>query len=738
MLNIPSIACQLFLLLFTTSTWADFRLMSHDRLKYIHTEVFKTFIPFSDNELNTTIKHLLDQASENFFTNAVKIPKIRYGLFLLDNLHLLHNQLFIKFYYQTMTNSGEEIPSINKQSLGSIKQFIQSLGIKKMKLSIVDLSIDQRLRLFYELINSEINLLRCLGFYLRLYYAHAIFEGPVGAKISGIVDAGHKKASIMPGMPTFKSHLYYNHDKSSIVGKLDAIVVGSGPAGSVVAHQLRKHHYKILVVESGPLVIPGAVDTTSNSRFMENQGPRLSEDGSIALLNGEVVGGGSNVNLDMSFPPTRDTVKRRFNKWHEDKIIPDDLWTESEIADAYRWVKRVFTPRLISWSEINENNKILMNGAKALKIPFERYELNQYLPTLSPHSVYNKKSSFEQLLLPAMLKEQNPISLLSNCRVSKILIKNDRAYGLECVYNPKDFGQGIVHDLYGFKIKPKTKVTIYADNIILAAGNLGSSLVLLNSEIDNQNIGTGFVAHPFISLMGKFDHEINAHVGEPSTIFVDHYMPTDAAPDRDGYLIEAGLGRLSLWALLIPGLPKQMKENFANITHVGGFSVMLTDTPNEQNRITLDKDGQPRIHYHLSDADRARLIEGVKTSVKILFAAGAQEISFNSFEYPFFQSGSPYSNTITPNMNLEEIFRRFYIVPGQTSLLGSHMMAGNKLGVDPKTSVVNGDYQVWNTNNLYVVDSSIFPSSVGANPMQTIYTCAKIFADRFIKNSMRN
>ncbi len=34
--------------------------------------------------------------------------------------------------------------------------------------------------------------------------------------------------------------------------------------------------------------------------------------------------------------------------------------------------------------------------------------------------------------------------------------------------------------------------------------------------------------------------------------------------------------------------------------------------------------------------------------------------------------------------------------------------------------------------NLYVMDSSIFPTSVGANPMQAIYTFAKIFSDRLL------
>jgi choline dehydrogenase-like flavoprotein len=45
---------------------------------------------------------------------------------------------------------------------------------------------------------------------------------------------------------------------------------------------------------------------------------------------------------------------------------------------------------------------------------------------------------------------------------------------------------------------------------------------------------------------------------------------------------------------------------------------------------------------------------------------------------------------------------------------------------------------VWNVltrqeiPNLYVMDSSMFPTSVGANPMQSIYAFAKIFSDRLI------
>ena len=35
---------------------------------------------------------------------------------------------------------------------------------------------------------------------------------------------------------------------------------------------------------------------------------------------------------------------------------------------------------------------------------------------------------------------------------------------------------------------------------------------------------------------------------------------------------------------------------------------------------------------------------------------------------------------------------------------------------------------------MYVIDSSIFPTSVGANPMQSVYTFAYLFCDRLLQD----
>lgn len=708
--------------------------MSEQRLNLVHHALFDAFIPFSDNEMDTTVTHLLKYARAVSFSKIQLYPNIRAALFLLDNLHFLHSRTVLKLYYNVIAKDKNESHLVTKQSLKPVRDFIFGLNERKFNLSIVDLSKKERLEFLAILNQSELNVLRQIGLYIRMFYNQSLYEGGLSEKISGHADHGTIKADIVPTLPKFKTHLAYDKEDSRIVGKLDAIIVGSGPSGSVAAYELQRKGLKVLVVEAGPLVIPGAFDTTSDAKFMEGQAPRIVEDGSVVLLNGEAVGGGTVVNLNMAFAPTMPIVRHRFHLWHEKKLIPDDIWTDEEIDRAYAWVEALFKPRTVAWNEINHNNVALMAGAYNLGIPYKRYVLNTYKPQESPYSVSGKKTSFDQLLKPAMTSDKNPASLLTDCRVSEVLIHHGQAYGIECIYQPNVYGLGILHDLYGFNIQPGTKITIEANNIILAAGNLGTSTILLKSHINNQNIGRGFVVHPMLPLMGKFSERINADEGEPSTIFVDHFMPTDDNKDMPGYLFEVGLGKMSLWSLLVPGLPKQIQANLKTIGHSAGFAVLLSDSVHEKNRVELDCHGKPKVHYHVSEDDRVRMTDGIKQGIKMLFAAGAKEVSFSSFEKPLFQNSLLTSNTLTPEMDIEEVMKDFKLTPNQTMLFGGHMMGGNKLGVSPKTSVVNSNYQVWNTKSLYVIDSSIFPESMGANPMQTIYTTAKIFADRFLRN----
>ncbi|HLH93911.1 MAG TPA: GMC family oxidoreductase [Xanthobacteraceae bacterium] len=78
--------------------------------------------------------------------------------------------------------------------------------------------------------------------------------------------------------------------------------------------------------------------------------------------------------------------------------------------------------------------------------------------------------------------------------------------------------------------------------------------------------------------------------------------------------------------------------------------------------------------------------------------------------------------------------RNFTIVPYQST----HNTGGTMMGSDPKSSVVNRYLQAWDAHNLFVVGASVFPQQHGYNPTGTVgalaYWSAKAITEQYIKN----
>jgi choline dehydrogenase-like flavoprotein len=50
-----------------------------------------------------------------------------------------------------------------------------------------------------------------------------------------------------------------------------------------------------------------------------------------------------------------------------------------------------------------------------------------------------------------------------------------------------------------------------------------------------------------------------------------------------------------------------------------------------------------------------------------------------------------------------------------------------------EAGVVGGDFRVHGTDNLYVVDASVFPTNLGVNPQLSIMALARIAAQRILQ-----
>jgi len=64
------------------------------------------------------------------------------------------------------------------------------------------------------------------------------------------------------------TRLAYDKTKKQLVEadghSIDVLIVGSGPAGSVLAHELRRNGKRVLLVERGSFVIPGSIGNAAH------------------------------------------------------------------------------------------------------------------------------------------------------------------------------------------------------------------------------------------------------------------------------------------------------------------------------------------------------------------------------------------------------------------------------------------------------------------------------------------
>lgn len=584
---------------------------------------------------------------------------------------------------------------------------------------------------------------------LRKIYVSMAYLSPFANQVAGIEKQGsllEKKNNIQLTIP--ESKLYINDDHIMHKdGEIDYLIIGSGPAGSLIAYELSqlKPESRILVVEKGPFVVPGILDTESNSQLMESNNKRTDTTGAIFIRNGSVVGGGTTVNLDLAFSPMLPSIRNNMQHWIDQKWISGDLFHLNEslndwyyLEKAYNYVSSKIGTRTVEDSEINLNNQILLNASKNART----YDLNS---KSGNKNEIHKISAVDSFLLPALQGDgcQSNVSLISDAKVTRIIFndsQNSKVTGIELTIGSSSNFEDkfLIKDLNKFYINQlspnqEDKYVIQAKNIILSAGALGSAELLLRSDIDNDNIGKGIVIHPSMGICARFDKKINPLEGLSTSV----YAPSEDI--RDGYFFEAMSAEPGFLAFLHQGSGKQILDVLENYNCLGGFGIMLVDSVNKENKVSINPETNlVEIAYKLSDHDKYRFREAIKCAVEMLLDQGAIEVFIPTIE-PIISNELKYFSIMSKDQ-VDRAVKKLKFMENENFISSAHMQASNKIGSNPKDCVVSHNFKVWNTKvsgskeipNLYVVDSSIFPSSVGANPMQSIYTIAKLFVDKMI------
>jgi choline dehydrogenase-like flavoprotein len=125
--------------------------------------------------------------------------------------------------------------------------------------------------------------------------------------------------------------------------------------------------------------------------------------------------------------------------------------------------------------------------------------------------------------------------------------------------------------------------------------------------------------------------------------------------------------------------------------HAIDFWLSTEDLPRAENRVSVDRDGKLTLAYTATnDTPKQELYNQLHSMLAKL------------------------------HMEPGHLFHRFAYMKNEIPVAGVAHQAGTcRMGADPETSVLNPDCRAHELDNLYVVDTSVFPSIGAVNPALT-------------------
>jgi choline dehydrogenase-like flavoprotein len=250
-----------------------------------------------------------------------------------------------------------------------------------------------------------------------------------------------------------------------------------------------------------------------------------------------------------------------------------------------------------------------------------------------------------------------------------------------------------------------------ADVVVVSCGAINSALLLLRSAnarhpngLANSSdvVGRHYMAH-INSAMIAISKEPNPTRFQKTLGLNDYYWGADdfefplghiqMLGKTDGQMLRAGA------PFFAPGFALDYVAR-----HAVDFWLTTEDLPNPENRVTLDRSGRIHIHYTNRNTEaHKRLLAKLKGQLGHL----------DMHEH------------LIPNQLIRD---------ERIPIAGvAHQCGTVRFGDDPATSALDVDCKAHDLDNLYVVDTSFFPSSSAVNPALTAMANALRVGDRLLE-----
>lgn len=500
---------------------------------------------------------------------------------------------------------------------------------------------------------------------------------------------------------------------SLLPDEADVCVIGSGPAGAVVAVSLAERGCRVALVEAG---------TEANAERATDGIGRLDVGGAADVQFGRAVQLGGSSNLWAGRVAPLEPADFEARDW-----IPGSGWPIGA-ADLAPYYERAF----------------MLTGAA----PTDAFDAVSSLPgpwgpLLTSGDVETKMFSWASppFRVAQWLKERrlDTLSIVTGATVTELLADE----------------QGRV-TAARIRAASGETASVRARFFVLAAGGIEVVRILLNSRsrfphgLGNEqgNVGRYFSTHPkadiaalLIERRVRTDHPLFSNVMNKHGRFRAGIGLTRDAQLRHGLpnhyvqlspLLEYRMSRLFERARTSSAISSPLVdrtavargflqraglivfEGIGQIARVqpraGTFTLraFLDQYPDADNRITLSREtdarGVPKadVRWRFADKDRQSVLDFLAVLDSAFRAFGIGRIE-------------------------HERLKQMQQWP--LTAIHSHFMGGTRMGDDPRTSVVDRDCRVHTAPNLYIAGPSLFPTYGFANPFLTIAALSYRLAD---------
>ncbi len=474
----------------------------------------------------------------------------------------------------------------------------------------------------------------------------------------------------------------------------DVVVVGSGPAGALVAKELAEAGRDVVLLEEGRAIGVKDMVTEAGSamhRLFRESGTRVAMGSMyVPTMQAIALGGGSLINSAIC-ARAPDWVFEKWNRATGVEIPYDAMVGHYERVEKFLFVAP--TPMEVQ----GERNLRFKRGCDAIGISSEPTWRN-VAGCLGSGECFtgcrnSAKKSADVTYVPAAIAAGARV--LTGARVQRVLREGKKAVGV-----------------VGRIVDPETRrelgnLKVWADTVVLAAGCMQTPLLLQRSEMGGKWVGRELQLHPGLAIMAVYPDPIDPWKGATQGFHSLEYL-------REGIKLEVLWSPPAVLAARLPGLGHAYQRALASYDRMAPFDVIIAADRSRGTVRAKRTSDEPDIRFEFDKRDVRLIQRGLGVLSDICWASGADSILPGLHGVP----------EVLESREESEVLRTADLEGSHTITAANHAFGTARMAQRPEDGVVDTWGRVFDTENLFVADTSIFAGSPAVNPMLTCMALA--------------